>query len=141
MRRGGFELAPVNPNALARTAADAVLCKTSLTEREVAQRLGVDPNRVRQLLVARKLYGLQIPGGWKIPVFQLEGNRLMPGLEDVLSSLPEDQHPVGVYQWFMTPNPDLVPGEMGQELSPREWLFSGYSPRAVAELATDLDNL
>jgi hypothetical protein len=145
LRRGGFELAPVtaeSSNALARTAAEyAALCDTSLTAGETAQKLGVDPSRVRQLLAARKIYGLQIRGAWKIPVFQFEGDRLLPGLEEVVPALPEDLHPVGIYHWFPTPNPDLVPGELEQGVSPREWLLSGHSPKLVAELAADLDNL
>ncbi len=145
LRRGGFELAPVtaeSSNALARTAAEyAVLCGTSLSAGETAQKLGVDPSRVRQLLAARKIYGLQMRGAWKIPVFQFDGDRLLPGLEEVIPVLPEDLHPVAIYHWFTTPNPDLVPGGSEQGLSPREWLLSGHSPKVVAELASDLDNL
>jgi hypothetical protein len=145
LRRGGFKLEPLSSessNTLARTAAEyAVLCNTSLTAGETAQKLGVDPSRVRQLLAARKIYGLQIRGAWKIPIFQFEGDRLLPGLEEVVPALPEDLHSVAIYHWFTTPNPDLVPGGLEQALSPREWLLSGHSSKVVAELAADLDNL
>lgn len=145
LRRGGFELAPVtadSSNALAQTAAEyAVLCDTSLTAGETARKLKVDPSRVRQLLSARKIYGLQIRGAWKIPVFQFDGDRLLPGLEEVVPALPKDLHPVGVYHWFTTPNPDLAPEELERALSPREWLLTGRSPSTVADLAADLDNL
>jgi hypothetical protein len=66
---------------------------------------------------------------------------LLPGLEEVVPVLPEDLHPVGVDHWFTTPSLDLVPGELEHGLSPREWLLSGHSPKAVVELAADLDNL
>jgi hypothetical protein len=145
LRRGGFELAPLSAessNALARTTAEyAVLQSTSLTAGETARKLGVDPSRVRQLLAARKIYGLQVRGAWKIPVFQFVDDRLLPGLEEVVPALPKALHPIAVYHWFMTPNPDLAPEELDGELSPREWLLSGHSPRPVAELAADLDNL
>ena len=145
LRRGGFELAPLSPgssDALARTTAEyAVLRSTSLTAGEAAQKLGVDPSRVRQLLAARKIYGLQIRGAWKIPIFQFENDRLIPGLEEVVPALPQDLHPIAVYHWFTAPNPDLAPEEFERELSPREWLLTGHSPRIVAELASDLDNL
>jgi hypothetical protein len=145
LRRGGFKLEPLSSessNALARTTAEyAVLRDTSLSASETAQKLGVDPSRVRQLLAARKLYGLQIKGAWKVPVFQFEGNRLLPGLEEVVPALPKDLHPVGIYHWFTTANPDLATEEFDRELSPREWLLTGRSPSAVAELAADLDNL
>jgi hypothetical protein len=72
--RGGFELTPVtteSANALAETAAEyAALCDSSLTVAETARKLGVDPGRVRQFLAARRIYGLQIQGTWKIPIFQ-----------------------------------------------------------------------
>jgi len=47
-------------------------------------------------------------------------------------------HPVAVYRWFTLPNSDLVPEDLNRELSPREWLVAGYSPKLVAELAADL---
>ena len=146
LRRGGFRMAPrtgaEGASALARTAAEyAVLRNTSLTAGETAQRLGVDPSRVRQLLAARRIYGLQIRGSWRIPIFQFADDRLLPGLEEVVPALPKDLHPVGIYRWFTTPSIDLAPEELDHELSPRDWLLAGYSPRAVAELAADLDNL
>jgi hypothetical protein len=145
LRRGGFELMPgkrENANALARTAADyAALLATSLTVNRAAQTLELDPSRIRQLLAARKLYGFQIKGVWSIPMFQFDGPRLLPGLEEVLPSLPRDLHPVAVYRWFTIPNPDLSPEDLDRDLSPRDWLLAGYAPKVVTQLGTDLDNL
>ncbi len=145
LRRGGFELAPLSPERskrLAQTVAEyAVLQNTSLTAGETAQKLGVDSSRVRQLLAARKIYGLQVRGAWKIPIFQFADDRLLPGLEEVVPALSTDLHPIGVYHWFTSPNADLVPEELGREVSPREWLLTGHSPGVLAELAADLDNL
>lgn len=145
LRRGGFTMkpAPSGPSsALARSVAEhAALRQTSLTVTEAALRLGVDPSRMHQLLDARKLYGLQVQGVWRIPAFQLDGERLLPGLDEILPVLPKDLPPVGVYHWFTEPNPDLTSDEGEHQLSPREWLLAGYPPRAVAELATDLDSL
>jgi len=80
-------------------------------------------------------------GVWRIPIFQFDGHRLLPGLEEVVPSLPRDFHPVAVYRWFTSPNPDLLPEDLDRELSPREWLLAGYSPKIVAQLGVDLDNL
>jgi len=96
---------------------------------------------VSQLLAAHKLYGLQVRGAWRIPAFQFEGEGLLPRLDEVIPALPKDLHPVGVYHWFTEPNPDLSSEEGEHQISPREWLLAGYPPRAVAELATDLDSL
>lgn len=145
LRRGGFTMEPAAYGAastLARTAAEyAVLRETSLTAPETARRLGVDISQVSQLLASRKLYGLQVRGAWRIPAFQFEGERLLPGLDEVVPALPRDLHPVGVYHWFTEPNPDLSSEEEEHQMSPREWLLAGYPPRVVAELATDLDSL
>ncbi len=145
LRRGGFAMTPAkaeSANSLARSAADhAALLESGLSAGEAAEMLGLDPSRIRQLLAARRIYGLQVKGAWRIPAFQFDGSRLLPGLEEVLPRLPEGLHPVAVYRWFTTPNPDLAPGDLDRELSPREWLLAGYSPKAVAELATDLDLL
>ncbi len=145
LRRGGFTMSAAradSANALARTAAEyAALRETSLTASETAGRLGLDPSRIRQLLAARKIYGLQVKGAWKIPAFQLDRGRLLPGLEEVVPSLAGDLHPVAVYRWFTTPSPDLTPEDLDRALSPREWLLAGYPPQAVAELAADLDSL
>jgi len=145
LRRGGFTLEPATPgpaSALARTTAEyVVLRETSLTAVETARRLGVDPSRVRQLLAARKLYGLQVKGAWRVPAFQFEGERLLPGLDEVIPALPKDLHPVGVYHWFTEPNPDLTSEEGEHLMSPREWLLAGHPPQAVADLAADLDSL
>jgi len=145
LRRGGFKMAPAetaSANALARTAADyAALRESSLTASETARRLGLDPSRIRQLLAARRIHGLQVKGAWKIPLFQFDGDRLLPGLEDVVPLLAEDLHPVAVYRWFTTPSPDLSPHTLDSALSPREWLLAGYPAILVAELAAHLDSL
>ncbi len=146
LRRGGFKMTAARAtggSALAQTAAEyAALMETSLGAGETAQRLGVDPSRVRQLLSARKIYGLQVKGSWRVPQFQFDGgDRPLPGLEEVVPSLPKNLHPVAVYRWFINSNPDLVPEGQEAPLSPRDWLLAGYSPRVPAELAADLDNL
>jgi hypothetical protein len=75
------------------------------------------------------------------PPGELDRDRLLPALEEVVPSLAGDLHPVAIYRWFMTPSPDLTPEDLDRALSPREWLLAGYPPQAVAELAADLDSL
>lgn len=145
LRRGGFRMAPAaaeDGGALARTAAEyAALLETSLAAGDTARLLGVDPSRIRQLLAARRVYGLQVKGAWRIPLFQFDRNRLLPGIEEVVPRLAAGLHPVAVYRWFTTPSPDLAPEDLDRALSPREWLLAGYPPSAVADLAGDLDSL
>jgi hypothetical protein len=144
--KGGFPVGPRDlgtEDPLARTTAEyAALLKSSLTTGELARRLGVDQSRIRQRLGAKPptIYGIRLETGWVLPEFQLEEDCLLPGLGEVVSSLDPDLHPVAVFRWFTTPNPDLIaegPGD-GRAVSPRDWLRAGLPVRVVAELAAAL---
>lgn len=138
----GDETARRETGALARTMATyAALIETSPRAAEAAGKLGVDPSRVRQMLASGRLYGFQVKGEWRIPLFQFDGDRLLPGMEEVAAALRPGFHPVSVYRWFTSPSPDLAPPDLDRDLSPREWLQAGYPPRAVADIATHLDIL
>jgi hypothetical protein len=115
----------------------AALVSASLSVSQVAELLEVDGSRIRQRLLARSIYGIRLPSGWRVPAFQFEANRLLPGLDIVMPRLPKDLHPLEVLGWFTTPNPDLVVNDAS--VSPRDWLRLGRDPKAVAELAGDLD--
>jgi hypothetical protein len=148
LERGGFELEPTGGAAaegddpLARTVADyAALLETGLTTAEAAARLGVDPSRVRQMLIADPphLYGIRTRAGWSLPHFQFDGGKLVPGAGKVLGRIDPELHPVAVYRWFTSANPDLVDERLSpRPLAPREWLLLGLAPDPVAELAADL---
>lgn len=119
---------------------DALL-HDSLTVEAVARKLDVKPASVEAWLTAerRTLYGIQHASEWRIPAFQLAGDGLLPGLEQVIPRLHPELHPAAFAQWFQKPNPDLVDVE-GAELSPREWLRRGHRPACVATLAAHLDS-
>ena len=145
LAEGGFSLDSVDPgpdDPLARTTAEyAALLATSLSAPEVSRALGVDSSRVRQRLAERTLYGIKLRGGWRLPAFQFEGQGLLPGIDQVLPHLDPELHPVAVYRWFATPNPDLVidEGDNGERIvSPRDWLHTGRDPSVVAEIAAEL---
>lgn len=143
LSRGGLDLrsrGEGEPSALARTTAKyAALLETSLTTAEAAERLGVDPARVRQRLGEGSLYGIRTPKGWRLPAFQFGEDNAVPGLEEVLPRLESHLHPVAVHNFFTLPHGDLYAGEVGRALSPREWLKAGYPARAVAELVANLE--
>lgn len=64
---------------------------------------------------------------------------MLPGVRHVLPHLDRGIHPVVAYQWFTSPNIDLIIDDNEEvTLSPRDWLRGGYSPEAVAELAATL---
>jgi hypothetical protein len=140
LHRGGLDLSPLRPDEadpVARAAAAyAALIASSLTVQEVAHKLGVDGSRVRQRLAARTLFGVKRGDGWRIPAFQLDGDRLLPGLDAVVPRIDPAIHPLGVFRWFTTPDPDLEIANTS--ISPRDWLRMGNDPAPVAALAEAL---
>jgi hypothetical protein len=143
LERGGFTLEPIEREGLddpmARTAAKYTsLVATALTVNQAAARLGVNPSRIRQQLLDHTIYGIKVAHSWRLPLFQFDDDRLLPGVGDVFSRLDWTVHPVGVYNWFVNPDPDLQTDEDQAPLSPRDWLRSGRSPELVAELAAAL---
>jgi hypothetical protein len=140
LRDGGLDPEPrAGDDPLNRTLVEqAALIHTSLPVSEMARRLGVDPSRIRQRLGARSLYGIRTGEGWVLPLFQLDGNHVLPGLAEVLQALDPSLHPLEVEMFFITPDEMLIPTRIGRALSPRDWLRAGFAPDAVAELAGEL---
>jgi len=142
----GFDLRPLDhgkSDPLARTmTVYAALLEDSLSVKEAGRLLKVNESRVRQrLALERSLYGVKIRSEWRVPRFQFEKGKPIPGIEGVFANLSPTLHPVSVYSWFTTPNPDLeLEGTQGKHrlLSPREWLLLGNPTEAVVELARDL---
>lgn len=143
LEAGGFDLGPRraeegDPGLRAAEQYAAILA-SALTVSQAARRIGVDGSRVRQRLLARELYGIRERRGWLIPIFQFQGNLLVPGLDRVLPRLDPGLHPLAAVSWFTRPHPDLYLPEDAREtpVSPREWLLAGGDPLIVASLAED----
>lgn len=142
LREGGFDLSarrrgPKDP--LARGLAEhAALIKTSLSVAEAATLLGVSEGRIRQRLGKHELFGIPMGREWRLPRFQFGEDGELPGWSHVAAQLPAELSPVALAAWMATPNPDLVVGEEETPVSPREWLASGRSPKAVIRLVADL---
>lgn len=147
LRRAGFDVEPralgmEDPRAMV-AAEHAALLGSALSTEEVAERLGVQPSRIRQRLNSDPptLYGVRGSSReWLVPSFQFNEQGVIPGLGKVIAALDPELHPVSVYRWFHAPNPDLVDEElMGEEpLSPLDWLAAGQDPELVVELARNL---
>jgi hypothetical protein len=140
LERGGFDLRPLDASGFDPigefVATYAAIVASSLTTREAAARLGVDESRIRQRLANRTLYGVKSEGQWRVPLFQFEGEKLIPGWNVVLPRFDPTLHPVSLYNWFHLPDPDLEIAD--ESVSPRAWLISGGDPEIVARLASDL---
>jgi hypothetical protein len=111
------------------------LLETSYTTSEAARYLGVDGSRIRQRLREHSLFGIDYDGEKRLPRFQFERKRVIPGLRDIISALPKDLNPLDVAEWFLSPNPDLEMGANDEPKSPREWLLKGEPVEAVVALA------
>ncbi|HEX9943904.1 MAG TPA: hypothetical protein VGG03_17970 [Thermoanaerobaculia bacterium] len=145
LEQGGFVLDAEDSGTqdpLAQTVAEyAALLKSSLSTADAAKRLGVDSSRIRQRLTSEppSLYGIRIGNGWYVPEFQFDGDRLIGGIGEVVARLDPELHPMSVFRWFTTSNPDLSTDELrGRNLSPRDWLRLGLPVQPVAELASNL---
>ena len=109
------------------------LIETSSTASEAAKMLNVTVSSILRRVREGRLLGVDYEGRKRLPRFQFENGRAIPGLGNVLAELPGGLNPLDVAQWFLSPNPDL---EVGDEvLSPRDWLLSGWPVAAVVALA------
>lgn len=121
---------------LVQSIADFMaLIETSLSASEAAKYLKLDASRIRQRLRERTLYGFDYDGEKRLPRFQFERRKIVPGLNKVLPELPVDLGALDIAEWFLSPNPDLETDDRDTPLSPREWLLSGQPVAAVVNIA------
>jgi hypothetical protein len=135
----GLDLSParqgeVDPRARS-VATVAVLADSSHSVAEAAKLLGVDTSRVRHRLSEGKLTGWK-ERGWRLPAWQFANSGALPGLDQVLRAIPDDQPQLMVAAFMNTPQPDLEIN--GKPATPRQWLLAHGDPGAVAELASTL---
>ena len=116
----------------------AQMVTTALSQKEVAELLGVSTSRIRQKLEAGELYAVRTTGGRVCPRFQFGPGGTLPGLESVLRALHTEAHPVAVQRFFMDVHPDLESETLNRALSPHEWLLTGHSPETLVVLAREV---
>jgi hypothetical protein len=143
LRRGGLELEErPGPDPLAKTAAKyAALIDTSLSTKETGEKTGYGAGRIRQMVADRSIYSILLEGRRYLPRFQFldEGRRLVPEIGRVNTVLDPKLHPVEVYNWYTTPNPDLfLDRDVDATVSPLDWLKTGHPVEPVVRLAKQL---
>ena len=133
-----FELDPETRTAFKLGA----ICATSLSPPQAAHQLGKSPTVVNGWIRKRHLYTLNagLDATTRIPLFQLNPwGALIPHMDAINPRLDAHIHPVGVFNWFTSPNPDLATQQTDyQPTSPRDWLLHDYSPEPIAQLAANL---
>ncbi|WP_137724170.1 helix-turn-helix domain-containing protein [Prescottella subtropica] len=120
--------APEAPMALAAAVADRQarmrdLWDDALTVEQAATRLGVSTSRIRQRAGDRTLWAIKRGHRLLFPAVQFTEGGQVPGLDTVLSALPEDLHPLSVLGLLTTAQPELRIG--GGEASIVDWLAGG----------------
>jgi hypothetical protein len=142
LERGGGDLTPrdlASEDPVARGVAEmAALVGRSLTTKQAAEFLGVDPSRVRQRLADRTLYGFRWAGQWRVPMFQFDEEGLVRGLEEIIPLLDPDLSPLEVYLWLTTPDAELRADNLDRDLTPLEWLRLGFTMAPLRHIAKHL---
>jgi len=145
LRAGGVDLErPLRTDPLESTIAlFAAIVSSSLSTSEVAERLAIPPGQVRQMIARRTLYSVKLDERRHVPRFQFrENGPLVTNINRVNPALPDDLHPVSVYDWYTSPNLDLTLGGGDDDeliaVSPLQWLASGGDPKLPAMLAKRL---
>jgi hypothetical protein len=108
---------------------------SSLSDIEVAQRLGIDVPQVRDRQAQGDLYSFTAGGRHRYSDWQFTGDPaqpLLPGLADLVSGLPEGLHPSSVQGFMTTPQEDLVVN--GERMTPVEWLLQGGDPQRLVSI-------
>lgn len=111
--------------------------QSALSTAEAARRLGKDPSRIRQRVREGSLLALVANGEMRLPELQFHENAEIPGLGQVLRTLPKGIDTLEALSWLATPTPDL-PGAQGEPSSPREYLLRSGDVAAVAAIAEGL---
>ena len=142
LKEGGLILEPLpgsDPLADAAITYAAIITR-SLSTREVSQRLGLTPSRVRQMIADHSLYSFLMDGNRYIPVFQFgEADRLIPNIIRVNKVLNPRLHPVEVYNWYHLPHVDLfLNQDIDAIVSPLDWLKEGLDAEILVRLAARL---
>ena len=91
------------------------------------------------MVADRSLYSFLLGGKRHIPDFQFSDVGLVPDIVLVNRTLDPSAHPVAVFNWYHTPNPDLfLEDDLEQTVSPLDWLRAGREPDRIVLIAADL---
>ncbi len=104
----------------------------SLSVKETAARLRVDRSRISRRITGRTLWSFTIDGTIRVPSWQFVDDAPLPGLAEIVPSIPPRHAPAAVAALMRTPQEELA------GLSPVEHLASGADPAPVAAMLADL---
>ncbi|MDI9916845.1 hypothetical protein [Rhodococcus sp. IEGM 1379] len=96
------------------------LVHASLSIPEAAERLGVTPARIRQILAEHKLWAFTSGRNRLLPPAQFTSAGQVPHLDQIVSLLEVDMHPLSVQALLTTPQQSLI--VEGEPVSIVAWL-------------------
>ena len=111
------------------------LFENSDTPKQLARKLGVSPGRVRQRIRDRTLLSIELNGEKRVPRFQFEGNREVPGISKIVREFSGKMAPLAFAIWFTSPSADIGDNEDHKVTSPRDWLLRTGDVGSVLDLA------
>ena len=139
---GGIDLdGPAGIDPVARGVARfAALIAGALSPTDAAERLGVMPGKVRQMIARRTLYSVKLDDRRFVPLFQFRADGpLVPNITRVNAALPLTLHPVRVAEWYATADADLsLDSDRGSAMTPLQWLDSGGDASRLVAIAAGL---
>lgn len=108
LRGAGFDMSPsrqgeLNAVIAAAAAEQRAVRRASITVSEAAERLGVTPGRLRQLIARRAIYAFREGRRWLVPEWQFDEDGLIPGLGLLVASLDRSLDPVAVTRFVTLP--------------------------------------
>lgn len=116
--------------AAVRELADTL--SGSMSIKEAATLLEIDPSRVSRRITAKRLWAFDINGSRRIPRWQLLDRDLLPGLDAIVPAIPRDTTPTAVEAFMKAPQPDFG------NRTPIEHLAAGGDPTLIADFVSDL---
>ncbi|WP_375263678.1 hypothetical protein [Palleronia sp.] len=130
----GFGRPDVESDILEALAFQEQLVGGALTLAETSRLTGLEEADLRERLEEGRLLGVWCDGHhWRVLAFQVTLKGLLPGLNEILGRVPDDNDPLGLYAFFTTPQPTLL--RQGRMVTPVEWLTAGADPAVVVDLA------
>ena len=117
------------------------LCATALAVPDAAALLQCDASDVTGRVKDRSLYAPPWPSAvaMRLPLFQFDADAPVPKVGNILPALDARIHPVGLFNWFTSPNPDLALEPTHYEpTSPRDWLLHHHPTEPLRRLAASL---
>lgn len=107
----------------------------SYCETDVAHRLGIQPDEVRDRSTSGKLFAFNAGGSWLYPKWQFDDETpegVLPHLARILDALrPDEREPASVQGFMTSLQADLVDGA---ELTPRQWLLRGGAAEPIEDI-------